>query len=143
MTDTTPPVLSTPGPRLEQMFPTLTAGQVSRIAAHGHVRQVERGEVLVEAGERIARFFVVTAGQIEIVRTSGVAEELVAVCQPGMFTGELTMLSGRRGLVQIRAGEAGEVIEVDREHLLSLVQTDSELSDVLMRAFLLRRVELI
>ena len=60
-----------------------------------------------------------------------------------MFTGELTLLTGRRGLAQIRAGEAGEVIEVDREHLLSLVQTDSELSDILMRAFILRRVELI
>jgi hypothetical protein len=47
------------------------------------------------------------------------------------------------GLAQIRAGEAGEVIEVEREHLLALVQTDSELSDILMRAFILRRVELI
>ena len=45
--------------------------------------------------------------------------------------------------VQIRAAEAGEVIEVDRNHLLALVQTDSELSDILMRAFILRRVELI
>jgi thioredoxin reductase (NADPH) len=67
----------------------------------------------------------------------------VAVFQPGMFTGEATMLSGRRGLGQIRASDSGEVIEVDREHLLALVLTDSELSDILMRAFILRRVELI
>jgi thioredoxin reductase (NADPH) len=39
--------------------------------------------------------------------------------------------------------EPGEVIELDREHLLALVQTDSELSEVIMRAFILRRVELI
>src|SRR4030095_7992368 len=90
-----------------------------------------------------ARFVVVTAGQIEIVRLSGATEELLAVYGPGMFTGEVTLLSGRRGLAQIRAGDAGEVIEVDREHLLALVQTDSELSDILMRAFILRRVELI
>jgi len=90
-----------------------------------------------------ARFFVVTAGQIDIVRPSGATEELLAVYGPGMFTGELTLLSGRRGLAQIRAGEAGEVIEVDREHLQRLVQTDSELSDILIRAFILRRVELI
>ena len=53
------------------------------------------------------------------------------------------MLSGRRGLVRMRAGEPGAVIEVEREHVLALVQTDSELSEIFLRAFLLRRVELI
>src|SRR3989475_6876662 len=43
----------------------------------------------------------------------------------------------------MRAGEAGEVIELDREQLLMLVQIDSELSEILMRAFILRRVEMI
>ena len=126
-----------------EMFPTLTAAQISRIAVHGHVRQVEQGEVLVEAGEETARLFVVTAGQIEIVHPSELNEETVAVFRPGMFTGEVTMLSGRRGFAQIRATQSGEVIEVDRGQLLSLVQTDSELGDILMRAFILRRVELI
>ena len=59
------------------------------------------------------------------------------------FTGELNLLSGRPVLVRIRMSEAGEVIEVDREHLLKLVQTDNELSEIFMRAFILRRVELI
>jgi thioredoxin reductase (NADPH) len=143
MPDRTPILPSANASRADEMVPTLTAAQVARIAAHGHVRQVQRGEVLVEAGERIARFFVVTAGQIEIVRSSGATEELVAVYGPGMFTGEVSLLSGRRGLVQIRAIDSGEVIEVDRQHLLAIVQTDSELSDILMRAFILRRVELI
>jgi len=88
------------------MFPTLTAAQVARVAAHGRARQAQKGEVLVEAGERSVRFFVVNSGQIEIVSFSGKTEELVAVCQPGMFTGEIAILSGRRGLVQIRASEA-------------------------------------
>src|SRR5438128_1164840 len=139
MNDKTPILQSANTPRADEMVPTLTEAQVARVAAHGHARQVERGEVLVETGERIARFFVVTAGQIEIVRSSGATEELVAVYGPGMFTGEVSLLSGRRGLVQIRALDSGEVIEVDRQHLLAIVQTDSELSDILMRAFILRR----
>ena len=53
------------------------------------------------------------------------------------------MLSGRPALVRTRAIEAGEVIEMDREQLLALVQTDSEISEIIMRAFILRRVELI
>src|SRR5436309_5538326 len=60
-----------------------------------------------------------------------------------MFTGEVTMLSGRPGLAQSRAGAAGEVIEVGRDELLALIQSDGELSEILMRAFILRRVELI
>ena len=53
------------------------------------------------------------------------------------------MLSGRRTLVRARASTSGEVIQLDRDHLLALVQTDSELSEILLRAFILRRVELI
>jgi thioredoxin reductase (NADPH) len=142
MTDKTP-IIQSAKASPDKIVPTLTETQIARIAAYGRARRVRRGEVLVEAGMPTARFFVVTAGQIEIIRLSGATEELIAIYGPGMFTGEVTLLTGRRGLAQIRAGEAGEVIEVDREHLLALVQTDSELSDILMRAFILRRVELI
>ena len=125
------------------MFPTLTPAQVERIAAHGHVRQMRSGEVLVEAGEQIVPFFVVTAGRVEIVRPSSTNETLIAVYGPGQFTGEVNMLSGRPALLRVRASEPGEVIELDREHLLALVQTDSQISEIIMRAFILRRVELI
>src|SRR5882724_1831791 len=143
MTDKTSADESDKHSRDVEMFPTLTPAQISRIAVHGHVRRVEQGEVLVDAGEPITRLFIVTAGQIEVVRASEANEEIVAVFRPGMFTGEVAILSGRRGIAQIRAAQSGEAIEVDREQLLSLVQTDSELGDILMRAFILRRVELI
>jgi len=51
----------------------------------------------------------------------------VAPLGPGQFTGETSMLAGRRGLVRIRVSEAGVVIELERDQLLALVQTDSEL----------------
>src|SRR6266705_2607914 len=143
MTDTIPPVPLTLNSRVDQAFPMLTSAQIARIAVHGQVRHVQRGEVLMEAGEQTPRFFVVTAGHIAIVRPSGVTEELVVVLRPGQFTGEVTMLSGRRGLVRIRAGEAGAVVELERDYILALVQTDGELSEILLRAFILRRVELI
>jgi thioredoxin reductase (NADPH) len=127
----------------DERFPTLTDTQIARIAAYGHLRQVQRGEVLVEAGEFTTRFFVVSSGQIEFVRLSGTNEELIAEIGRGMFTGEVNLLSGRRGFSQVRVSGAGEVIEIDRDHLMALVQTDSELSDILMRAFILRRVTII
>jgi thioredoxin reductase (NADPH) len=143
MTDTTLPLALTLSSGAERMFPTLTPAQIKRIAAHGKVRSIGAGEVLVEAGAHIVPFFVVTAGRVEVIRPSGSTETLVAVHGPGQFTGEVNMLSGRPALVRSRASEPGEVIELDREHLLALVQTDSELSELIMRAFILRRVELI
>ncbi len=143
MSETAPPLQSALASRLDQTFPTLTPVQIARIAKHGRVRQVQRGEVLVEAGEQVVPFFVIVAGRVEIVRPSGGTEVLVTVHGPGQFTGEVNMLSGRRALVQARVSEPGEVIELDRERLLALVQTDSELSEILMRAFILRRVELV
>ncbi len=129
--------------RAEQLFPALTPAQVARVAAHGRVRPVEPGEVLLEANDKVPRFFGVISGRVDIVRVSGDREELVASLRAGQFTGELNILSGRRALVRIRAAEKGEVIEVDREQGLALVQTDSEVGEILMRAFILRRVELI
>ena len=128
--------------RIDQIFPTLNAAQIARVTGHGHTRQIKEGEVLLEVGDQL-RFFVVLGGKIDIVSVSGSTEALIVTLQPGQFTGEANMLSGRRGFTRIRAGADSEVIEVEREQLLSLVQTDSELSEILMRAFILRRVELI
>ena len=143
MTDQTVPLALTLPSGIERMFPTLTPAQVARIGAHGRVRSIQEGEVLVEPGQQIVPFFVVTAGQIEIVRPSGTTETLVAVYGPAQFTGEVNMLSGRPAMLRVRVRESGEVLELDREHLVTLVQTDNELSEVIMRAFILRRVELI
>ncbi len=127
----------------DQAFPTLTEAQIARVAAHGHLRKVERGEVLVKAGARNASFFVVVSGHLDIVRVSDGIETIIVVHKPGQISGELNLLSGRRAVFSIRAGEAGEVIEVDHEQLLELVQTDADLSEIFMRAFLLRRARLI
>src|SRR6476659_5185775 len=128
---------------VEQIFPKLTPVQISRIEAHGYVRSVQSGEVLIEQGDTSVPFFVVITGEVEIVRPCGAYETLVTVHGPGEFTGEVNMLSGRRSLVRARATKAGKVIELDHQQMLGLVQTDAELSDILMRAFILRRVELI
>ncbi|HEV8304571.1 MAG TPA: FAD-dependent oxidoreductase [Gemmatimonadales bacterium] len=140
MTVAAPPSAS--GRRAEQIYPTLTPAQLTRLTAHGRVRRVDAGEVLVQAGENASRLFIVVAGRIDVVRPSA-ADQLVVSFGPGMFTGEATMLSGRPGLAQIRAGADGEVIEVRRDDLLAVIQTDGELSTIFMRAFILRRVELI
>ena len=127
----------------DRIFPTLTPTQATRIAAHGHRRSTVRGEVLVEVGAQAIPFFLVVTGEVEAVRPSDAGETLIVRLQTGQFSGEATMLSGRRAIARLRVSEPGEVISIDREQLLTLIQTDAELSEILMRAFILRRVALI
>ena len=138
----TPPG-ETPPVAMDGAFPTLTEAQIARIAAHGTRHSVERGEVLIETGAHNTRFFVIVRGEIQVVRNENDVETVVTVHTAGKFTGEVNMLSGRRSLVTVRVTESGEVIELSRDSLLQLVQTDAELGEIFMRAFILRRVALI
>jgi thioredoxin reductase (NADPH) len=141
--DSSPTPLAASASRPRHAFPTLTAQQVSRIAAHGRRRQTASGDVLVEAGARLVPCFVVVSGELEVVQLSGTAETLIVRHHPGQFSGEGSMITGRPAMARVRVGKPGEVIQLDREQLLGLIQTDAELSEILMRAFILRRVELI
>jgi thioredoxin reductase (NADPH) len=132
-----------PGSTPSEMFPVLTSAQQARVLAHGQIRTAEHGEIIVELNEHLTKVFAVVSGQLHILQVSNNQEHVIAICNPGMFTGELNVLSGRRGLVRIRAAEKSELIEIEREALQALVETDSELSDIFLRAFILRRLELI
>jgi thioredoxin reductase (NADPH) len=132
-----------PGAEADAMFPALTVAQQARVAAHGRARHVKAGEVVVEPNTHVPKFFVVKTGQLNLLKGLKEEEEVLGIVGPGMFTGELNVLSGRPGLVRIRAAKPSELIEIDREQLMKLLQTDSELSDIFLRAFILRRVELI
>ena len=127
----------------ERTYPRLTQPQVARVAAHGRVRATAAGELLIRQGDRAPAFFVVLSGRVEIVRPGQGEDTLIVSYEAGQFNGEMNLLTGRRSLVQARVSEAGEIIELDREHLLELVQRDAEIGEILMRAFILRRVELI
>src|SRR6266581_7184029 len=129
--------------RQAEAFPRLTLAQIARIEPHGRRRLVERGEVLGDAGEPVTKIFVVVSGRLDLVRPPRWVGEEVPSFSEGMFTGERSILAGGRFLARIQASTPGEVIEVLRADLLSLIQTDSELSDIFLRAFILRRLQLI
>ncbi len=129
--------------RRPQMFPTLTPAQMTRLEAFGTRKRVQAGEVLAQSGEREGRIFVVISGSIEILRAGLSIEERVTLHTAGQFTGEMSTLRGARSLVRARVFEDGEVLIIDHDNLRRLVQTDAALSEMLMRAFILRRVGLI
>jgi hypothetical protein len=120
----------------ERLFPTLTDAQLARIAARGKRRQTVQDEVLVEVGDKTVPFFVVVSGALQVLRPSDRPGTLIVTHRRGQFSGEVSMITGRRALARNRVGEPGEAIELDREQLLALVQTDAELRAILMRAFI-------
>ena len=128
---------------LPRAFPILTAEQIGRIRPLGHVRQVRTGDILFQPGDTTIPFFVLLSGSMEIIQSALEGERMIARHEPGEFTGEMTMISGHRSLVIGRVTETGEFLELSGESLRALVAKDAELSEILMRAFILRRLELI
>jgi thioredoxin reductase (NADPH) len=137
-----PPIPSALNART-QAFPALNAAQINRVRSGSKLRQVEKGEILFDVGDTNVPFFVLLSGRMEIVQSDLHGEQFVARHGPGEFTGEMTMMSGRRSLVRGRVTESGEFLELTGDGLRALVARDAELSEVFMRAFILRRLELV
>ena len=129
--------------RSDHVFPTLVPEHLARLASYGERRQVASGEVLLEPGNAAMHCYVVIRGELEIMRETREGETLIQRHGPGQFTGEANLLAGRRSLVRVRVVEGGELLAIERSQLLRLLQTDPEIGDIVMRAFVLRRAELI
>ncbi|HEY0747843.1 MAG TPA: FAD-dependent oxidoreductase [Steroidobacteraceae bacterium] len=136
------PTQSPYGGRGAQMFPQLTPVQIARLGAHGRKLAIRKGEVLVEPGDRVP-MYVVLSGSIEVVQPGLNGETQLVVHTAGKFSGDVGTLRGISAVVRLRVIEAGEVLAIDESHLRAVIQTDSELSELFMRAFILRRVMLI
>jgi thioredoxin reductase (NADPH) len=127
-----------------QIFPDLTTAQIDRIRPGSKLRRVEPGEILFRPGDTGVPFFVFLSGSMEIVQPDVTGERLVTTHhRAGAFTGELSMISGQRCLVLGRVTELGDLLELSPEALRSLIARDAELSEIIMRAFILRRLALI
>jgi thioredoxin reductase (NADPH) len=126
-----------------QVFPVLTEAQINRIRPFASLRHVNEGDVLFRADDSDVPFFILLSGSMEIVQPDMNGERPVANHGPGEFTGEMTMITGHRSLVCGRMTGVGDVLEMSGSGLRSLVARDGELSEIFMRAFILRRLILI
>jgi thioredoxin reductase (NADPH) len=123
--------------------PVLTQVEIDRARPYGRVRRAEVGEVLYRPGEVGVPCFILLSATLEIVQPSIHGERLVFLLCPGMFTGEAGMIAGQRTVVQARVIQAGEILELRPAELRALVARDAGLSEILLRAFVLRRLMLI
>jgi thioredoxin reductase (NADPH) len=129
--------------RQAEAFPVLTPGQIARIRAYATVRPVLAGEVLFEPGTVGMSCFVLISGKLDIAMPGLSGEQVFVTYGPGQFSGEVVLISGARALSRGRVSDPGDFLELSTDALRTLIARDAELSDIFMRAFLLRRVALI
>jgi len=125
------------------MFPKLDEAQIARLMPLGEVRLVDAGEIVFDQGDSEHGVFVVLSGSVQLFSAVNGRESPLAVHGAGVFTGEVSQLSGRRSLVRCRAHLASRLLEISRANLQRIMLTDALLGEVFLRAFLLRRVYLI
>ncbi|WP_027552227.1 FAD-dependent oxidoreductase [Bradyrhizobium sp. Cp5.3] len=130
--------------RPEQTFPTLAAAEIERLRLFGEVRHYKDGELLFETGKRGPGMFVVLSGHVAITERDGLGHVTPVIDQgPGQFLAELGQLSGRPALVDGRAEGDVEVLLIPPDRLRALLVAEAELGERIMRALILRRVNLI
>jgi thioredoxin reductase (NADPH) len=129
--------------RRDQMFPALTGAQLARLQRYGQHRAIRAGEILAEPGDRGLPMWVVLSGSIEVVQVGISGETTVVTHTAGGFSGEMSTLRGISSMVRVRVCTDGEALEVDQNRLRTIIQTDSELGEIFLRAYILRRVGLI
>jgi len=129
--------------RRSQMFPKMTPEQLSRCRRVGTEVDVDEGAIIFDQGDENVALFVVLEGAIEILHPDASGDKLVTVHEPMEFTGEVSLLSERRSLLRGRARTKAKLLRVARAAVRSLVQNDTDLSELFLRAFILRRVGLL
>ncbi len=120
-------------------FPRLGGAQLETLSAHGERRPTKVGDLLFREGDASYDFFVILEGKVAIVAGYGHEERLIALHGPGRFLGELNLLIGHAVYLTGEVREPGEVLVVPAARLREIVAQDQELSDTILRAFVLRR----
>ena len=133
--------------RSAQRFPRLRETQLELVKrfANAEARRFAPGENIFEIGDRGVPAWFLLEGSAESFGRDGLDQEIaLQKLEHGHFTGELHQLGDRATLAGARAGADGCVaLPLDATRLRALIVGSAELGELIMRAFILRRVGLL
>ncbi|MBB4659334.1 FAD-dependent oxidoreductase [Parvularcula dongshanensis] len=132
-----------PYERHDDMQPVLDEDAVARITRYGETRTVEAGEILFEIGDSQTEFILVLSGLVAIEVDGCDGTTTVVEHGRGGFTGEIDMFSNRKAVVRSVCREAGEIAYLGRDAFRRMLARNADLSETIIRAFILRRTGLI
>ena len=130
--------------REAQTFPRLSPAMAARIAAYGSEERLEAHASVFSRGDRGVDFFLVLEGSIEIFDLDEQSHpQVFAEVRERQFAGELDLFNDRPVLVSARTEAPTRVVRVKSADFRRLVSTEPDIGEIIMRAFILRRVGLI
>ena len=126
--------------RPDQTYPHLTLEMMERALAYGNELIAPDRMVLFERGQRASDFFIVREGHIDILESEGDGSfKVLTTHSSAQFTGEMDLFNRRESLVTARANGECRLIRIDRTNFLRMMTGESDLAELVMRAFMLRR----
>jgi thioredoxin reductase (NADPH) len=123
--------------------PLLGETQLAAFARYGIEVVTQTGDVLFSDGDEAYDLIVVLEGRVEIVDQLGTPNEsLVIDYGPREFLGEISLLTGQRVFLAARVGVPGRVLRVAADHVRVIMAQEPDLSEILLRTFLVRHARL-
>ncbi|HEY2189292.1 MAG TPA: cyclic nucleotide-binding domain-containing protein, partial [Caldimonas sp.] len=134
-----------PWERQAQTFPRFSEEMVARVTRYGVVEELAPHAEVFSRGDRGRDFFVILEGTIEVYeRGDDGSVRPLRSHLTREFTGELDLFNDRAILINGRAGpEPTRVVRIRRADFRRLVQSEPDIAEIVMRAFILRRVGLL
>ncbi|HUG54538.1 MAG TPA: cytochrome P450 [Vicinamibacteria bacterium] len=132
---------SAPAPeQISDVLPALSGEQIARLVSHVARLRFQTGEVIIREGDRADRFYILAAGEVEVVKEPpGRPPQVVHRLRTGDYFGEIGLLQNVRRTATVRAATPVEALALDRETFTSLV-AESDLTSSEIGALVRRRV---
>jgi len=124
------------------LFPSLSDEQMQCLIQEGTEVELNAGELLYSEGDPTYDFFVVLAGQIKITKQVDGRETVLAIHQPGEFTGELSLLTGGPTLATAQALSHSRLLQIKADNFRTILAQCDSMRDVLLSAMTYRVKEI-
>ena len=124
--------------RTVALFEKLPEDDLARLEASLTECVLENGDTLFDEGDVGDKAYIITSGEIEILKTAGDRQVRIAVLEEGVIIGEMALLTGEARNATARAASDVDLVSIPRESFNHLLATSAPASRALFDVFLQR-----
>jgi small-conductance mechanosensitive channel len=124
------------------IFAPLSVEEISRLANASMSHVFAPGETVIRAGDEGSSMFVVHNGRVQVQIMDNGKPRTVAVLNEGDFFGEMALFTGEPRTANVIASEETEVLEIGKQAMKQLFETNPDLVESLSHTIAERRTEL-
>jgi thioredoxin reductase (NADPH) len=130
-------------PEHPELRPLLGEAQLRVLGRYGEEHSIVAGQTLWEDGDSTYDLIVILEGSVDIVEHHGRHDEAVIITYGQReFLGEMSLLTGQKAYLSAVATSDGRVLRIPAAQVRVIMSEEVDLSDLILRAFLLRHARL-